>query len=219
MTKVCFPSLRLPLLLFVYCPYYSNLDASYFSTYFPVVLFELRGLFVRVTLGGTSHFDLRKQLKFLTVCGCSGNLVHTCASSSGSLQAPSCLYFWNETCYIPNSFLSTVNTSQILAKDLVRTRNYVTKFIEFRSHLQGVGLKLETVRSHEAMASAMKDVTKAMVSLNKQVSLETWKFNLGLRQTSGISAGCLPLPPSTVELRPRLLFMVCRTNTETLFHM
>ena len=54
----------------------------------------------------------------------------------------------------------------------MRTRNYVTKFIEFRSHLQGVGLKLETVRSHEAMASAMKDVTKAMVSLNKQVGLE-----------------------------------------------
>lgn len=62
---------------------------------------------------------------------------------------------------------------QVLAKDLVRTRNYVTKFIEFRSHLQGVGLKLETVRSHEAMAGAMKDVTKAMVSLNKQVSAES----------------------------------------------
>lgn len=61
-------------------------------------------------------------------------------------------------------------TPQVLAKDLVRTRNYVTKFIEFRSHLQGVGLKLETVRSHEAMAGAMKDVTKAMVSLNKQVN-------------------------------------------------
>ncbi|CAM9576476.1 unnamed protein product [Discosporangium mesarthrocarpum] len=59
----------------------------------------------------------------------------------------------------------------VLAKDLVRTRNYVTKFIEFRSHLQGVGLKLETVRSHEAMAGAMKDVTKAMVSLNKQVNV------------------------------------------------
>lgn len=48
----------------------------------------------------------------------------------------------------------------------------MTKFIEFRSHLQGVGLKLETVRSHEAMAGAMKDVTKAMVSLNKQVGTE-----------------------------------------------
>eukprot|EP00611_Tribonema_gayanum_P015105 TRINITY_DN2689_c1_g1_i1.p2 TRINITY_DN2689_c1_g1~~TRINITY_DN2689_c1_g1_i1.p2 ORF type:complete len:248 (-),score=128.71 TRINITY_DN2689_c1_g1_i1:416-1159(-) len=60
---------------------------------------------------------------------------------------------------------------RVLAKDLVRTRNYVTKFIEFRSHLQGVALKLEVVRSHEAMASAMKDVTKAMVQLNKQVNV------------------------------------------------
>lgn len=47
-----------------------------------------------------------------------------------------------------------------MAKDLVRTRNYQTKFIEMRSHLQGAALKLETVRSHEAMASAMKSVTK-----------------------------------------------------------
>lgn len=74
---------------------------------------------------------------------------------------------------------------QILAKDLVRTRNYVTKFIEFRSHLQGVGLKLETVRSHEAMAGAMKDVTKAMVSLNKQVNRdedrEGYNCHLGIR--------------------------------------
>lgn len=72
--------------------------------------------------------------------------------------------------------LSADSWPQVLAKDLVRTRNYVTKFIEFRSHLQGVGLKLETVRSHEAMAGAMKDVTKAMVSLNKQVSAESGIF-------------------------------------------
>jgi len=30
-----------------------------------------------------------------------------------------------------------------MAKDLVRTRNYVTKFIEMKSHLQGAALKLE----------------------------------------------------------------------------
>jgi charged multivesicular body protein 2A len=58
-----------------------------------------------------------------------------------------------------------------MAKDLVRTRNYITKFIEMKSHLQGAALKLETVRSHEAMASAMKSVTKAMVSMNKQVNV------------------------------------------------
>ncbi|CAN0103986.1 unnamed protein product [Laminaria digitata] len=72
-----------------------------------------------------------------------------------------------------NAKAGQMGAVKVLAKDLVRTRNYVTKFIEFRSHLQGVGLKLETVRSHEAMAGAMKDVTKAMVSLNKQVSAES----------------------------------------------
>jgi charged multivesicular body protein 2A len=30
-----------------------------------------------------------------------------------------------------------------MAKDLVRTRNYITKFIEMKSHLQGAALKLE----------------------------------------------------------------------------
>ncbi|GAB5033939.1 charged multivesicular body protein [Nannochloropsis oceanica] len=58
-----------------------------------------------------------------------------------------------------------------MAKDLVRTRNYQTKFIEMRSHLQGAALKLETVRSHEAMATAMRSVTSAMVSMNKQVNV------------------------------------------------
>ena len=41
--------------------------------------------------------------------------------------------------------------------------------IEMRSHLQGCALKLQTVASHEAMASAMKSTTKAMISMNKAV--------------------------------------------------
>jgi charged multivesicular body protein 2A len=41
---------------------------------------------------------------------------------------------------------------KIMAKDLVRTRQYITKFIEMRSHLQGCALKLQTVKSHQAMA-------------------------------------------------------------------
>ncbi len=72
-----------------------------------------------------------------------------------------------------NAKANQMGAVKVLAKDLVRTRNYVTKFIEFRSHLQGVALKLEVVRSHEAMSSAMKDVTKAMVKLNKQVNVKS----------------------------------------------
>merc|ERR1719384_51016 len=58
---------------------------------------------------------------------------------------------------------------KIMAKDLVRTRAHITKFIEMRSHLQSCGLKLQTVKSHQAMADAMKNTTKAMVKMNKAV--------------------------------------------------
>jgi charged multivesicular body protein 2A len=60
--------------------------------------------------------------------------------------------------------LNQMNAVKIMAKDLVRTRSYVTKFIEMRSHLQSCGLKLQTVKSHQAMGEAMKKTTKAMVS-------------------------------------------------------
>jgi len=60
---------------------------------------------------------------------------------------------------------------KIMAKDLVRTRQYITKFIEMRSHLQGAAIKLQTVKSHQAMAESMGSVAKAMVKMNKQVDI------------------------------------------------
>jgi len=64
-----------------------------------------------------------------------------------------------------------MNSVRIMAKDLIRTRNYVTRFIEMKSHLQGVSLQLQTIKSHEALSSAMRSVTKAMVRMNKQVNV------------------------------------------------
>lgn len=60
---------------------------------------------------------------------------------------------------------------RIMAKDLVRTRQYITKFIEMRSHLQGCALKLQTVKSQQAMADAMKSTTQAMMRMNKAVDV------------------------------------------------
>ena len=60
---------------------------------------------------------------------------------------------------------------KIMAKDLVRTRQYITKFIEMRSHLQGCALKLQTVKSHAAMAEAMANTAKAMHKMNKAVDV------------------------------------------------
>merc|ERR1719401_429489 len=60
---------------------------------------------------------------------------------------------------------------KIMARDLVRTRQYVTKFIEMRSQLQGCALKLQTVKTHAAMAEAMASTAKAMSKMNKAVDV------------------------------------------------
>ncbi|KAK3576343.1 hypothetical protein CHS0354_039277, partial [Potamilus streckersoni] len=57
---------------------------------------------------------------------------------------------------------------KIMAKDLVRTRRYVKKFILMRANIQAVSLKIQTLRSNNAMAQAMKGVTRAMQTMNKQ---------------------------------------------------
>jgi len=40
---------------------------------------------------------------------------------------------------------------QIQAKELVRTRNFITKFLQMRAHLNAVSLKIQTIKSHEAV--------------------------------------------------------------------
>eukprot|EP01035_Chromulina_nebulosa_P038594 gene38594-52139_t len=49
-----------------------------------------------------------------------------------------------------------MSSVKIMAKDLVRTRNYITRFIEMKTHLNAVSLKMQTIKSHDAMAQAMK---------------------------------------------------------------
>ena len=58
-----------------------------------------------------------------------------------------------------------------MAKDLVRTRRYVKKFILMKANIQAVSLKITTLKSTNTMATAMKGVTKAMGTMNKQVCL------------------------------------------------
>ena len=60
---------------------------------------------------------------------------------------------------------------KIMAKDLVRTRRYVKKFMLMKANIQAVSLKIQTLRSQNTMAQAMKGVTKAMQSMNKYVIL------------------------------------------------
>jgi len=60
---------------------------------------------------------------------------------------------------------------KIMAKDLVRTRQYVKKFMLMKANIQAVSLKIQTLKSQNSMAQAMKGVTKAMMSMNKQMKL------------------------------------------------
>ncbi|CAB1312042.1 unnamed protein product [Coregonus sp. 'balchen'] len=60
---------------------------------------------------------------------------------------------------------------KIMAKDLVRTRHYVKKFIMMKANIQAVSLKIQTLKSNNSMAQAMKGVTKAMATMNRQMKL------------------------------------------------
>jgi len=60
---------------------------------------------------------------------------------------------------------------KIMAKDLVRTRNQIQKFIKMRAELQAVSLRIVTMKSQQTMAEAMKGVTRAMMMMNRQMNL------------------------------------------------
>lgn len=64
-----------------------------------------------------------------------------------------------------------MTSTKIMARDLVRTRKHVRKFYEMRSQLQAVGLRLQTVKSTQAMAESMKGVGKIMVNMNEQLDI------------------------------------------------
>lgn len=54
-----------------------------------------------------------------------------------------------------------------MAKDLVRTRKHIKKFTLMKANIQGVSLKIQTLRSQNAMADAMQGVTRAMQNMNR----------------------------------------------------
>ena len=57
-------------------------------------------------------------------------------------------------------FFSAQNACKVMAKDLVRTRRYVQKFYQMRTQLQAVGLRIQTLRSNQQMADAMRGATR-----------------------------------------------------------
>lgn len=49
---------------------------------------------------------------------------------------------------------------KVMAKDLVRTRRHIHKFYQMKTQLQAVSLRIQTLRSNQQMAEAMKGATR-----------------------------------------------------------
>lgn len=49
-----------------------------------------------------------------------------------------------------------MDAAKIMAKDLVRTRRYVKKFMLMKANIQAVSLKIQTLKSQNTMSQAMK---------------------------------------------------------------
>merc|ERR1719242_2648286 len=64
-----------------------------------------------------------------------------------------------------------MDSVKIMARDLVWTRTNIKKFYLMRANMQGVQMKLTTIKSSTTMAQSMKGVTKAMQRMNKKVNL------------------------------------------------
>ncbi|KAL5529379.1 hypothetical protein ACEPAG_5364 [Sanghuangporus baumii] len=64
-----------------------------------------------------------------------------------------------------------MNACKVMAKDLVRTRRYVQKFYQMRTQLQAVSLRIQTLRSNQQMAEAMRGATRAMGAMNRGLNL------------------------------------------------
>ena len=56
--------------------------------------------------------------------------------------------------------INQMGAVKIMAKDYVRGKRHIQKFYMMRTQLQGVGLQLQTMKSADAMANAMKNATK-----------------------------------------------------------
>ncbi|CAG9460800.1 unnamed protein product [Pedinophyceae sp. YPF-701] len=60
---------------------------------------------------------------------------------------------------------------KVMAKSMIRNRKAVTKLHHLKSHLQGISLRIQTLKSTQSMAQAMRGATKAMSVMNRQLNV------------------------------------------------
>lgn len=69
---------------------------------------------------------------------------------------------------------------KIMAKDLVRTRRYVKKFMLMKANIQAVSLKIQTLKSQNTMGEAMKGLFDFFCVSYLSLFLSRWRRNLYL---------------------------------------
>jgi charged multivesicular body protein 2A len=60
---------------------------------------------------------------------------------------------------------------RIMARNLVQTRRYITKFHKMKAQLNGISLQITTMSSTQEMTKAMASAGRAMTMMNKQMNL------------------------------------------------
>lgn len=61
--------------------------------------------------------------------------------------------------------------AKVQAKDLIRTKGYITKFNSMKTQLQAISLRIQSVRSNQQMATSMRDATRVLSGMNRQLNL------------------------------------------------
>jgi charged multivesicular body protein 2A len=59
----------------------------------------------------------------------------------------------------------------IMARDLVQNKRFCTKMLTMKSHLQGINMRMLTMKSTHEMTAAMRGVTVAMGRMNKTMNM------------------------------------------------
>ena len=67
--------------------------------------------------------------------------------------------------------MGNTNTCKIIARDIVRARGTVNKLYEMRSNLQGVSMRMTTLKSTEAINRAMQEASKAIIAVDNHIKL------------------------------------------------
>lgn len=68
-----------------------------------------------------------------------------------------------------SAYKNQMSAVKALSKELIRTRNATAKFYGTIGQLKSVSIRIRTIQSTAAMKNAMRDATKAMYLLNKQI--------------------------------------------------